>query len=104
MDGAAVFDEFFAGYITEQVSNYSAAPSGGTLTYASLCEALDMVYNAPVVWHGSEQDPHLYSPNPRSFYHRFCVECGMPRDQETAEAVIEVLRAELALTDIKYEI
>jgi hypothetical protein len=96
MDGAALFDGLFAGYITEQASNYSAAPSGGSLTYASLCEALDRVYNAPVVFHGSDQDPHLYSPNSRSFFHRFCVACGMPRDEETAQAAIETLRAELA--------
>jgi len=78
MPDAAELDRHFAGLFTEQAADYSTAASGGTLTLDMMREALDKVYNAPVVWHGSQQDPHLYSPNPRSFYHRFCVECGMP--------------------------
>lgn len=92
MPDAAEPDGHFAYRFTEQVSNYSAAPSGGRLTYAMVAEALDKVYRAPVVWHGSEQDPHLYHPNPRSFYHRFCIACGMPRDEAAAREAIEYFR------------
>lgn len=74
---------------TNQASNYTAPVSGGQFTVAMLYDTLDKLYRAPVVFHGSEQDPHLYHPKPRSFWYRFCSTCGFPRDEETAEETSE---------------
>jgi hypothetical protein len=80
-DGMAeLLNQFASGQPADQASNYSTAPSGGTFTYAMLCETLDKIYNAPVRYHGSGDDPHLYHPNPKAFYHRYCATCGMPRE------------------------
>lgn len=93
-------DDRLAYLFSSQPSNYTAPVSGGRFSFAMLSEMLDKLYNAPVVFHGSQQDPHLYHPNPRSFWYRFCSTCGFPRDEETAEAAVEVLRAELARSGI----
>jgi hypothetical protein len=72
----------------------------GTITPEIISETLQRVYEAPIRWHGSEDDPHLYHPDPDRFWGRYCTVCGMPRAWVSAVEVADTLPVPRDLVDM----